>query len=414
MKCPILISFLLCLQSANGQFNIRGRVINKETKEPLASISVYLNNTSIGTTTDKQGIFILRGIPAEKFRLVASGIGFETFIKLVDSKEIVGEIEISLKPKPEELKGLEVLPPDPDGWAKWGELFIKIFIGNSPNSDNCHIENPEILKFRLDTDNWLTVYAREPLHIRNYSLGYEITYKLEEFEFNLSSKIVDYDGYAFFKDLSPSFPKSAKKWQEARADTYQGSLLHFMRAFFINSLEPEGFEMRSLSYISNPIKDSAKKLFALHKDSVILDTTFNSVTPGAVPNTFQVTLLTNNVSDKYKAALSESDSIISRQLIPADSIGFMVDSSTAGLYFPDSLEVSYKLKNVPTRYKRISKTHKNETIPISQFVFLNKKPVYVLSNGYYYGPHDLKITGFWAWWETIANMLPFNYNLTNK
>ncbi len=102
--------------------------------------------------------------------------------------------------------------------------------------------------------------------------------------------------------------------------------------------------------------------------------------------------------------------MISYKLILADSIRFVVDSSTAGLYFPDSLEVSYKLKNVPNKYKALSKEHKHETIPVSQFVFVNKKPVYVLSNGYYYGPYDLKTTGYWAWWETMATMLPYDYS----
>ncbi|PWT79160.1 MAG: hypothetical protein C5B59_00180 [Bacteroidetes bacterium] len=418
----ILLLHLLVLSSINSSFSqnsLRGRVINAETNEPLTSISVYLNSTSIGTVTDKEGVFVLLGIPAGKFRIVASGIGFETFIKLVNVKEVQGELSISLKPKSQELKSLEVLSPDPNGWTKWGDLFTNIFIGYSRNADDCHIENAEILKFRLNVDNSLAVYAAEPLHIKNYALGYDIMYKLEEFEFNFANKVVVYNGYALFKDLSLSFPKSANKWLEARKDTYQGSLLHFMRAFFVNHLEAEGFEMRSLGYISNPLKDSAKKLFAIHKDSVILDTLFHEISlnfddPTKPPTSFNTTTVTNDVSKKFKSALLQPDSIISRQLVSADSIGFMEDSSTAGLYFPDSLEVSYKLKEVPIRYKRLFKSHKNETIPISQFVFINKKPVYVLGNGYYYGPYDLKITGFWAWWETIANLLPFDYNYSNK
>jgi len=392
---------------------MRGKVISEETREPLPSISVYLNSTSLGTITDKQGAFVLRGIPAGKFRLVASGIGYETYIKLIDPKQAGDEMVISLKAKPEELKSFDVVPPDPKGWIKWGPLFTKIFIGTSHNSDECFIENPDILKFRLSADNTLMVSAGEPVHIMNYSLGYEIMYKLEEFEYNFSNKLVVYNGYALFKDLSPGSPKKADKWKETRKETYEGSLLHFMRAYFVNKLTPQGFEMHSLGYMSNPAKDSAKEIFRLHPDSVILDTTFREIIP-TTPGFFEVKTLTKNVSDKYKAALLEPDSVISHLPVLADSIGFLADSATAGLYFPDSLEVSYTLKPVPNQYKRISKSHRNETYLVSQFMFINRKPVYVLSNGYYFGPYDLKITGFWAWWETMCNMLPYDYLPASK
>src|SRR5258708_7560170 len=114
-------------------------------------------------------------------------------------------------------------------------------------------------------------------------------------------------------------------------------------------------------------------------------------------------------TDYFQKALLQPDSIISRQQVPADSIGFAVDRFTAGFYFPDSLEISYKFKEVPAAYKSLSRRHKHETFPISQFVFINRKPIYVLSNGFYYGPHDLKITGYWAWSETMATLLPYDY-----
>ena len=128
-----------------------------------------------------------------------------------------------------------------------------------------------------------------------------------------------------------------------REETYDGSLLQFMRAFFTNTLELHGYELQG------------------------------------------------------------------RHPLSSDSIGFAVDSNTAGFYFQDSLEVIYTHKVIPKAYKRLSSQHKNETFPVSQLSFINKRPVYIISSGYYYGPEDLKITGFWAWWETTANLLPYDY-----
>jgi hypothetical protein len=64
---------------------------------------------------------------------------------------------------------------------------------------------------------------------------------------------------------------------------------------------------------------------------------------------------------------------------------------------------------IPERYRHLNKDHKNETFPVSEFVFVNGRPVYILNSGYHYKPYDLKITGYWAWSENISTLLPFDY-----
>jgi len=409
-------ALLICSQSVFSQRILKGRVMSEETKKPIPSVSVFLDNTSIGAVTNEQGLFTLNPVPAEKFRLVATSVGYETFDSLVNPRLLPKEFIILLKTKPEELQAFEVVPPDPDGWKKWGKVFTDIFIGTTPRSHDCKLVNPEVIKFRLHADNTLTAYSKEPLEIMNYDLGYEIKYRLEEFDYNFNTRLVNYSGYAFFKDLALSHPKRARKYEEERLETYTGSLLHFMRAFYLNKLDDEGFEMRSLGNISNPEKDRAKKMFSLHKDSVILDTTSNAVyipqpaigssTPPYIETS---TVMTVDSTDYFRKMLLQPDSVISHQPVSGDSIGFAADSLIAGLYFPDSLEVSYKLKGIPNGYRALSKEHKQETHPVSQFVFVHKRPVYVLSNGYHYNPYDLKVTGYWAWWENISTLLPFDY-----
>ncbi len=278
VKNLIFISALLiCSQSIFSQRIVKGRVISEETKKPLPSVSVFLDNTSIGAVTNEQGLFTLNQVPSGKFRLVATSVGYETYDSLMDPHSPLRDLIIVLKTKPEELQAFEVVPPDPDGWKKWGKVFTDIFIGTTPRSNDCKLVNPEVIKFRLSADNTLTAYSKEPLQIMNYDLGYEIKYKLEEFDYNFNTRLVNYSGYAFFKDLALSHPKKARKYEEERLETYTGSLLHFMRAFYRNKLDDEGFEMRSLGNISNPEKDRAKKMFSLHKDSVIIDTTSNAI-----------------------------------------------------------------------------------------------------------------------------------------
>jgi hypothetical protein len=199
----------------------------------MQSVSVYLDNTSVGTITDEKGIFHIRSIPEGKFRLVVSAIGYETYVQTIDPKQVYGEISVQLDPAPEELKGLDVLPPDPDGWIHWGKLFTELFIGSSEYAFHCQIKNPEIIKFRFNKkENILIAYAKKPIEILNNSIGYNLKYKLEEFEYDISKKLLIYNGYASFIDLALSDSKLSNRWKKTRTDVYELSLLHFMRVFF--------------------------------------------------------------------------------------------------------------------------------------------------------------------------------------
>jgi hypothetical protein len=411
--CGFTLLFLSCFFGAFSQAILKGKVISEETKKPLASVSVYLNNTSLGSVSSEDGVFIIRGIPSGKFRLVASCVGFETYVNLIDPRTVGMDLVISLKPKTEELQGFSVTPPEPDGWKKWGKLFTELFIGDTPGSNDCKLTNPEAIKFRMNADNTLTAYAKEPLQIMNFSLGYEIKYKLEEFQYDFNIKMVNYSGYAFFTDMGVQHPNRARRYDDARLETYKGSLLHFKRAFFANELDAQGFELRSLGNISNPEKDRAKRVLSLHHNGQVVDTIDSQIGYEIGPTgTIQNLRTTPHIvdsTDYFKKMMLEPDSVISHQLISSDSIGFAADSTVAGMYFKDSLEVSYKFKTIPDRYRHLNKDHKHETFPVSQFVFVNRRPVYILNSGYHYKPYDLKITGYWAWSENISTLLPFDY-----
>ncbi len=357
----IILSFLLMAgcQRSFSQIGIHGKVVNEETREPVPLVSVYLNNTTNGAVTDKDGIFYIKNVQPGKYKLVASSVGYNTYTKLIDTRSTNTDLSISLKPKADELQSVDIVSYDPEGWEKWGKLFTDLFIGTNPNAIICRLMNPEVIQFRMNKDNTLTAITKKPLRIENDALGYEILYKLESFEYDFDRRIVSYNGYALFKDLSELHPGRAEKYAKKREETYDGSLMQFMRAFFMNKLDLNGFEMRSMG--------------------------------------------------KPTRSGNQSSPAISHPIISSDSIGFAVDSNTAGFYFQDSLQIIYTHKVIPNAYKRLSKQPKNETFPVSQLLFINKRPVFIISSGYYYGPEDLKITGFWAWWETTANMLPYDY-----
>ena len=106
--------------------------------------------------------------------------------------------------------------------------------------------------------------------------------------------------------------------------------------------------------------------------------------------------------------MKEPDSLIDHRPLSADSVGFIEDSTTAGLYFPDSLEVVYLLTANPIAYKRVSKDWYQQH-PVSWITLVNNRPVYLLGNGFHYQAEDIKVTGYWAWANTMGTLLPFDY-----
>ena len=72
-----LTSLLVLASTAFAQSTVRGSV-KDENGEPLAGVSVVAKGTSVGTVTDIDGTFLLRGIPASVQTLVISFIGMET------------------------------------------------------------------------------------------------------------------------------------------------------------------------------------------------------------------------------------------------------------------------------------------------------------------------------------------------
>ncbi len=80
--------------------NIRGQVVDAETRQALPGATVSLLDTDpiIGTTTDAEGGFILKDVPADRYILQVSFVGYTSFINpelLVNSgKETVLNIKL--------------------------------------------------------------------------------------------------------------------------------------------------------------------------------------------------------------------------------------------------------------------------------------------------------------------------------
>ena len=95
----LLLTFFSCSVYAQSGNQITGRVTDDEGS-PLFNATVYIDNTYTGTTTDLDGKFMLSGLPAGEFDLVAKFIGYESQTKRVKLTGNAVKVEFKLVSSP--------------------------------------------------------------------------------------------------------------------------------------------------------------------------------------------------------------------------------------------------------------------------------------------------------------------------
>lgn len=384
MKVLFYLATLFAFYTLQAQKQIKGVVIDVEKKTPIPKASVFLNNTSVGTTANDEGRFEL-SIPAGRFELIVSSVGYQTQNQVVGTAEATDFYTIKLLVKAPDLEEVVIEPYEKNGWEKWGKWFTDNFLGTSAYSRDCRIKNPDVLKFRNSKrTNSLTVTASAPLVVENHALGYRITFQLENFRYDFNDRYLFYAGYPFFEKMQGSDRKQ-RRWEKGREDVYRGSMMQFMRALYRNRIAEEGFEVRRLQKIPNAEKARVKMLYKT-----------------GIPLKQDSTAYYDNImrQDDFK-------SIIGKSLLTGDSIAYALDSVTVGFDFPDYLLVIYKHKTNPFEFKTLY-PHSGDAI-MSEITLLNKEPLTVIANGSYFSPEDLLSNGYWGWWEKMGTTLPLDY-----
>jgi len=372
---------------------LKGVVTDKTTQQPVAGASVYINNTTYGCKADPNGRFELVYFPIPPYQIVISSVGYKTTTYNVTAQQ-TDEIRITLAPKSQDLKEVVILAPEKDGWAKYGEDFMKDFIGYSAFAKECEILNKEVIEFRDDrADNTLLVTAQQPLKIRNKATGYLITYWLENYEKHYLAHKLFYRGYAQFEALQSKKKKTNELWKHNRQSAYHGSIQHFMRALYNNTVYEDSFEIRALKRVTAqeygryvPIKTDTVTTLS-DSDILRIVKLYLNYTKNEVP--IWSTLITkwskdSNATMPVTINGTDEDSIVNKKLVikknpkqhnelwiqyfdfnftPVDSVAIKMAASRIRLMGKDSLPVQ-----LPKRTNVLYQVLWREKLPADSFV----------------------------------------------
>jgi CarboxypepD_reg-like domain len=352
LRHVVILLLLISSFAATAQFTVTGRIVDSATKEPMGGASVFCQNTTIGTASNKEGEFTLN-LKSGGYELIISYTGYQTkLVQITHADNRIPDIQMAKEDKSLGEVIIKSSNEVKDGWEKYGAFFLDHFIGTTPNAANCKLLNPEILHFYLlKKSNKLRVLATEPLLIENKALGYNMRYQLDSFMYHYNTDINLYRGYCLYTEMEGD-ANMKKTWYFNRRNAYFGSKLNFMRSYYDSTVAEEGF-MISLVDENNPTK--------YNKITEVYDTLYY----GALDSTGQVEI-----------------------------------------WFPRKFSVTYTKKKPDPEYLKQYKLPKNVAAQVS-YIMLTEG-IAIKENGYYYEQKDWINQGYWSWLN-LADQLPYDY-----
>ncbi len=409
MNRKSLVCFILLLVCGTAVFaqhtyTLSGTV--KDQKETLPGAAVYISGYKISTVTNNDGKFSIPNLAPGSYDVLVQMIGYLPYSKNVVIADKSINIEALLQENAVMLKEV-VIKPDPNRMAHIA-LFRDFFIGKSPNAAQCKILNTDVLMTNDDKENgMLTVRANEFLIIENKALGYRLKYLLEYFEWNYRTKIVFYAGHPYFEEMKGSKSKQ-KKWQQAREVAYNGSIQHFFKSLYHNTVAEEGFVINKLVAIPNTNR----------KPDSLINANIKRLTAGQNGLTRALTFTSGDSLSYWLKQKREPQtmSLLSRADVLVDTLVKTYNSDLKSMNFKDELYVIYKNERETPAYD-LSGNRQNRPMDMPNYqisiVSMLEPPIYFYANGGVADPRSTLYKGYWAY-EKVADLVPMDYISTVK
>lgn len=396
IRIGCFLLFLLISGAIKGQYKIKGKVVDGENNKPLPFSSVFINNTTIGMSTDTLGNFSL-DVPSGTHEVIAQYVGYEPVSFKINTNALAPSYLIKLKPQEVALAEVEIKAERDEAWYRNLEMFKRLFLGESQVAKKCEILNPKVLV--IDYDKYsgvMKVYARDKLQIRNPALGYTLQYILADFEYNRKTGRVFFAGYPLFQPVELTWWNEGKI-KRARERAYNGSIMHFLRSLIEHSTKESGFRMNPIIRKKNPERpsdeeiDKARALYKAYADPVIRDS-----------------LMDNFLS---KRSLPKHIDMLDKNLL-ADSD--VLQQSEDGTYYIDYehlIQVIYTEEKEEVNY--VGANNSDKRGPQTSVINLIDHRAAIEPNGTFKDPTKVFYEGYFGW-EKVGDMLPLGYDPSNN
>jgi hypothetical protein len=249
--CIIFFFIVFIITHLQAQrITLIGKVVD-EYDEPLTGASVFFEGTTIGSSTDIDGLFQLTIENKINASFAISFIGYQT--KIFDDYGVFlseNPFKVVLPSSPNVLK--EVVIQEPlFSQESFMNSFKENFIGDEKFWKECRILNEDDLRFKYDkTSKTFSASSYIELQIENDYLGYKIYYTLVDFQAVFSKITLNQNNLkaVFFAGISRYVEtKSSRLIYKRRERAYENSSLQFFRWLAKANWKDRTFELFDLN-----------------------------------------------------------------------------------------------------------------------------------------------------------------------
>ncbi|SFB45451.1 CarboxypepD_reg-like domain-containing protein [Algoriphagus aquimarinus] len=240
--------------SSFSQAIFKGTVADNETGKGIPYATVYLANTTLGTSTDEDGKFSIY-LPEGNYEVIVRMLGYQGLTFNLPASTVKSQgYKFMLVPVDEDLETLDVNDKRDPAWYRNLADFKRYFLGTSRNGRASKIDNEmSMILDDISEPGLLIASSKEILKIQNPNLGYRLDYLLNDFRFHYKKGFVTYGGYPLFIPDSSLSRGRQRRVEKNRLEAYNGSLQHFIRSVYIGKTIAQGFEIRRLYRKDDPV-----------------------------------------------------------------------------------------------------------------------------------------------------------------
>lgn len=388
MKRTILLFFLILpLYLLKAQI-IKGRVVN-DTGSLIPNVNIYIDGTRIATVSKEDGSFSLNISSGTSGNVVFQKDDYETFSTA--ASELMNKNLKVVLTKTNAIEEIRLVPYTSEAYTNYINYFLDTFIGS--DRENVRIKNQKSLKFSYDKKNrFLKVKAPNTLIIENKNLGYEIQYNLISYSSDFKTNLVNYTGTSFFKET-----KGTEKIKLNRMNAYDGSMLHFFRSIYNNTIPADKFVVNHVVKVPNPKYPTEEELKTLENFRQMM------------VKSSGMTKIPENISDisQRKNSQTPYSLAIVKTLIPDSAYVERKDGKVL-FNFKDMLQVNYQKYFYDMKGKELVKSQ--FPVQLSSFLHPEGETFEVSKEGNISNPDLLINEGDFSK-NKIENMLPLDYQL---
>jgi hypothetical protein len=373
--CRIIVICIFQIQTliSPAQVNVSGLIHNSTNNLAVPDVSIYLNNTKIGASSNASGYYQMKGVMPGVYEIIVSHIGYNMISKRVEVRSEDINLDFSIIPKIKELHNILVMTKDKRG--EWLTIFRQSFLGTSFAADKTKILNESAVIFEAGaTPGAIKAFSEQPLIIENKELGYRVHFDLVEFFYDSREMVTYFKGFSRFEEISTD-AAALKRFEKNRLKYYYGSSQHFFHALLADDLVNQDFD-------------------------VTLTVPFNEASAAKE----------NEAAEGVVSKNKNGEKLVTHK-VTRDEILFSAGSGAEKnyLYWKGQLQVRYRKDPYgKNRFQALGFQTGMLSSGVESGILMITSPVVLDKKGVLENPLSVQYTGYWSY-ERIATLLPMDF-----